>query len=130
MMHRMNINNPWEPSANDADEKKNVWFDSMVVSVIAVEHQITLETEGSTVNTLLIDIVEVDSEDEREKTANHQALNASIKSLKDVITPQNRHLNLHNLFGGKQHFIRNHLISKFCTNGVGCQIPISIHFIY
>ncbi|KAI3841518.1 hypothetical protein MKX03_031131 [Papaver bracteatum] len=77
---KLDINNPREPSANDIDEKKNVCFDSTVVSVIVVEHQITLETEGSlgdglvllkqgTVNTLLIDIVEVDSEDEREKTA-------------------------------------------------------------
>ncbi|KAI3914288.1 hypothetical protein MKW92_042809 [Papaver armeniacum] len=78
-------------SENDADRKKST-SDSMVESVIAVEQQIALETEGNlgdslvlvkqaAVNALPMDIIEidsenefieiVDSEDEKEITATH-----------------------------------------------------------
>ncbi|KAI3911914.1 hypothetical protein MKW92_009292 [Papaver armeniacum] len=80
-----------ECSENDADKKKNI-SDSMVESVIAVEQQIALETEGNlgdnlglveqaAVNALPIDVIEIDSdnefievidsEDEKEITATH-----------------------------------------------------------
>ncbi|KAI3890975.1 hypothetical protein MKW92_047286 [Papaver armeniacum] len=67
--------NQWEPSANSTDEKKNVCSGFKVESVIAVEQQITLDTEENlrdslvllkqcSVNTLPTDVIEIDSEDE------------------------------------------------------------------
>ncbi|KAI3911915.1 hypothetical protein MKW92_009293 [Papaver armeniacum] len=68
-------NNHQEHSENDLVEKKETCSDSMVESVIAVEHQIALEAEGNLgdslvllkqgdVNTLPMDVIEIDSEDE------------------------------------------------------------------
>ncbi|KAI3923328.1 hypothetical protein MKW98_026921 [Papaver atlanticum] len=85
-------NNNQERSENDLDKKKNTCSDSMVESAIAVEQQIASETEGNlgdslvlleqgAVNTLPIDVIEIDSEneyvevldseDEKEITATH-----------------------------------------------------------
>ncbi|KAI3983755.1 hypothetical protein MKX01_001159 [Papaver californicum] len=118
------IDNHQEHSENDTYKKKNTCSDSIVESVIAVEQQIVLETEGKlrdilvlleqgAVNTLPIDAIEIDSEDEivevidsedeKEMTATHpcsvegkelllistdETLNASEKCLKRPLSLQ------------------------------------------